>query len=431
MNIFICEDDPLLQKSLVLALEAKHQLILSCRLEEARERALIAGDSIDLYIIDLDLEYPLAGLDLLDSLKDLRGEKIILTGRDEDQVVDEAFARGAAAFLLKPFSKNQLENILRRYDPRFVEVADQFQRDYGLPENQVLELKGCLQSELPVLLLGESGTGKTRLAEELHHLSSKKDGPFISLNCSALTETLLESTLFGHKKGAFTGAISDQLGKLELADGGTLFLDEIGCMPLSTQTKLLKAVEEMRFYPVGSATPRRVQFRLMAATCDRLHEMVESGRFREDLYFRLKGHCLTLPPLRTNPTHLKKIIKRLLNQKGQRMSVSPEAWDKLLHYPWPGNYRELSREIEKLRESVSGILRPSDLEGLGEKKREVQNNSDLYSRAKERGLKNLLAEIEQELIERGLQENRGQVRQTLKQLKISTHAFYRARYPKA
>ncbi len=203
-----------------------------------------------------------------------------------------------------------------------------------------------------VLILGETGTGKEVVAQNIHYRSDQRSGPFVPLNCSAIPADLLESELFGHKKGTFTGAVSDRIGRFELAAGGTLFLDEIGDMPLLLQVKLLRVLEERIIQPLGSDVAIPMQARIIAATHRDLERLVDDGRFREDLYYRLNVVPITVPPLRSRrediPLLLESIAAELGEQKQVTIDFSEAAIDKLKQYDWPGNVRELANLVERL-----------------------------------------------------------------------------------
>ncbi|GAB6038893.1 hypothetical protein JCM15519_34520 [Fundidesulfovibrio butyratiphilus] len=218
-------------------------------------------------------------------------------------------------------------------------------------------------SEATVLLTGESGTGKDLFANTIHEHSKRKDKPFLAVNCAAIPPGLMESELFGHEKGAFTGAINTKKGKFEQASGGTLFLDEIGDMPLETQAKILRALENGEAERVGGATPVRFNVRLVAATNKNLSEMIEAGTFREDLFHRLNVFPLTLPPLRVRPEDIPALARHFLDRFGQGLTLSAEAMGMLMAHTWPGNVRELRNTLERatVLAGNAGEVRPEHL----------------------------------------------------------------------
>lgn len=215
---------------------------------------------------------------------------------------------------------------------------------------QLVEL--VAETDSTVLVLGETGTGKGLIARAIHERSRRKNGPFITLNCAAIPSGLLESELFGHERGAFTGAIAQKLGRLELADQGTLFLDEIGDIPLELQPKLLRVLQEREFERLGSTQTRKVNVRVVAATHRKLEQMIEQSQFRQDLYYRLNVFPICLPPLRERRDDIPLLVQHFLRQFARRMNktvkaVSPETMRALTEYPWPGNVRELQNVIER------------------------------------------------------------------------------------
>jgi DNA-binding NtrC family response regulator len=212
------------------------------------------------------------------------------------------------------------------------------------------ELQRVAPSMLPVLLLGESGTGKELFARAVHETSERAAGPFVVVDCSGLTETLFESELFGHEKGAFTGAITRKPGLVETAQGGTLFLDEIGDVPLAMQVKLLRLIESSTYRRVGSVETCHANFRLIAATHKPLEKMMEKGEFRQDLYYRISAFPIHLPPLRNRVEDIGLLANSFLQRGGagkRRLTLDPEALARLQQYPWPGNIRELRNALER------------------------------------------------------------------------------------
>jgi DNA-binding NtrC family response regulator len=322
----------------------------------------------------LDLEMPqLSGLEVLKRLKQLRQSNpeapdfpvIMMTAHGTIARAVEAMKEGAYEFITKPFDMDHLSIVLGKalereslkrqvawlrseVDGRYAAVIG------GSPKTKaVLETaRRAAQADVSVLILGESGTGKELFARSIHHWSPRSGMPFVVINCVALTETLLENELFGHEKGAFTGADRLQKGKIELADGGTIFLDEIGDMPLTLQAKLLRVLQDHAFQRVGGAREIQVNIRVIAATNKDLRQAVKAGSFREDLFFRLNVVMLTLPPLRERsddiPTLAEYFLKQhVLETKKPQMRLSDEAIAALKAYPWPGNVRELDNVIAR------------------------------------------------------------------------------------
>ena len=239
--------------------------------------------------------------------------------------------------------------------------------------NQIVKVA---PKESTVLVTGETGTGKELIARSIHQHSKRQDKPFVAINCAAIPETLLESELFGHEKGAFTGANTKKPGKFELADGGTLFLDEIGDMPLETQAKVLRAIEENTIERVGAIRPIKVNVRFIAATNCNLEKMVESGRFRQDLFYRLNVFSITLPPLRHRREDIPLLTEKFLNEMGQEQHLSSEALQLLMTNDWPGNVRELKNALESAAVLSGKKITPSNLP-ISLKRNEGKNGSPL------------------------------------------------------
>lgn len=273
-----------------------------------------------------------------------------------------------------------------------------------------------------VLLLGESGTGKEVAARAIHEQSERRDRPFTALNCAAVTESLLESELFGHEKGAFTGATERRRGRVELADGGTFFLDEIGELKLELQAKLLRVLQEKSFERVGGSQTHEVDVRWVAATNRDLRAMIAEGRFREDLYHRLAVFPIRLPPLRDRPADLLPIAAVLLERiavdlKRSPMSLAPEAQKKLLAWSWPGNVRELSNTLER-----AAILSDGDLIEASSLWLEASSMVEAPS-TRDRGVQTL-AELERDGIQRALDAVEGNRRKAAELLGIGERTLY-------
>jgi DNA-binding NtrC family response regulator len=354
--------------------------VLRDRLEALGYSTVCAGDGLHAlelieqetpHLVLLDLEMPgLSGLDVLKRLAQSRpiGHEmpvIVMTAHGTITAAVQAMKQGAHDFLTKPFDVDHLAIVItkalerasltRQVECLRTEIETRYATIVGQsPAMQsVLEMaRRTANSDAGVLLLGESGTGKELFARSMHQWSPRRAMPFVVINCVALTETLLENELFGHEKGAFTGADRLQKGKVELADGGTIFLDEIGDMPASLQAKLLRVLQDHEFQRVGGTRTVKVNIRVIAATNKDLKRAVKDGRFREDLFFRLNVITLTLPPLRDRTDDLPRLADFFLDRhtretKKGPMRLAPDTLAAIQRYAWPGNVRELDNAIAR------------------------------------------------------------------------------------
>ncbi len=365
-KILVVDDDKnLLELAKTRLAAANYGVTVALGQEEAL--AAVNNESFDLAIVDLRLADE-DGITLMEKLHALFPGMpvIILTGHASVEGAVDAMKRGAYTYLTKPFdprelilqigralescklaSENQmLKGMLKeKYDfANIVAKSDKMQR--------VLEaVSRIAKTDSTVYIHGESGTGKELIAKAIHLASPRKDKPFVAINCAAIPETLLESELFGHEKGAFTGAVRSTKGLFTQANEGTLFLDEIGDMPLSIQVKLLRALEERHFYPVGGEKPVQVDVRVVVATKKDLVEEVKKGQFREDLFYRIHVIPIVLPPLKDRIEDIPYLVDHLLKKISQQMKrdvngLTPKAMEKLMQHDWPGNVRELENTLE-------------------------------------------------------------------------------------
>ena len=374
-KILIVDDDP----DIVLMLEDRLQASgykTVVALEGQQALDLIVQESPHLVLLDLTLP-KLSGLDVLKRLAQMKpGDGppvIVMTAHASIQAAVEPMKEGAYDFLTKPLDNDHLLIVIRKALERDTlrrhvaylraEVDGRYANIVGnspLVRSVVESAQRAAKSDAGVLLLGESGTGKELFARSIHQWSPRCAMPLIVINCVALTETLLENELFGHERGAFTGADRQQKGKLEMADGGTVFLDEIGDMPLTLQAKLLRVLQDREFQRVGGSKTVSVNIRIIAATNRDLRQAVKAGQFREDLYFRLNVVTLTLPPLRERQGDVPALAQFFLERhtrdaKRPGMVLSAAAVEALTRYPWPGNIRELDNVIAR-----AVVLSPKD-----------------------------------------------------------------------
>jgi two-component system response regulator GlrR len=365
-KILVVDDDPNLIQLIRMRLESANYEVTAA-LEEQEALAAARGDSYDLSIVDLRLLHQ-DGLTLMEALHEVQPDMpvIILTAHGTIENAVEAIKRGAYGYLTKPFDPRdlllQVEKALetRRLTSEIKRLRDLLEQRYAFPNivaksakmQQVLEaVTRIAPTDSTVYLQGESGTGKEVIAKAIHLASPRKDKPFVAINCAAIPESLLESELFGHEKGAFTGAVRSTKGLFTQADEGTLFLDEIGELPLGIQAKLLRALEERQFYPIGAERPVKVNVRVIVATKKDLEQEVKRGLFREDLFYRIHVIPIHLPPLRERKEDIPHLVDAFLQKLSQQMKkhvrrLTPRAMQKLMLHDWPGNVRELENTIE-------------------------------------------------------------------------------------
>lgn len=359
MNILLVDDDAEFADTAVQWLIRRgHRALTSATGRQGI--ALAEEQRFDVAIVDLMLP-DLSGLDVLRELKAAAEETevVLLTGSGTIETAVEAMRRGAYDYLTKPFPLARLEERCRLACERGQLVRENRQLRHLLQrERRPAEIVGdapCMRelqrlidriapTDKPVLILGESGTGKELVARAIQERSQRAAAPFVVINCAALPESLVESELFGHEKGAFTGAVTRKDGLFEVADGGTLFIDEIGELPLTLQPKLLRVLENGSMRRVGSHRERIVDVRLIAATNRELQNEVTGGRFREDLYYRINVLALTLPPLRERMQDLPRLIEHFLPRGWM---LDPLALEALKRYGWPGNVRQLINALER------------------------------------------------------------------------------------
>ena len=363
-------------KLLIAEDEANLRLVLQKELERLGYDAQFAPDgeaalrrleegAVDVLLCDINMPR-MDGMELLRRVRERPNppEVIMLTGYATVETAVEAMKLGAYDYLSKPYRITELDALVRQAaEKRHLRVDNQrlraqLARQSEMPEivsvsaamREALRLvERVAPAETSVLITGESGTGKELVAHAIHRLSRRAEGSFIDLNCAAIQESLLESELFGHEAGAFSGAKGRKLGLFELADTGTLFMDEVMELPASLQSKLLRAIETRSFYRVGAVRKVQVDVRIIAATNRDVDEAINSGAFRADLLYRINGFQIHLPPLRERPEDIEPLAHHLLKQLGgsQPVEITPEALDALTNYSWPGNVRQLRNCLER------------------------------------------------------------------------------------
>ena len=387
---------------------------------------IVRNQRVDVIVTDLKLGGDIDGLAVLEEVKKRNGETevILITAYATIDTCKEAIRRGAYDYLVKPIDIDQLRTLVaqaggrvlkavRRARPKLKTDKEEFEFEGVWGQNPTIQgifevLRRVAPANISVLIEGKSGTGKELLARAIHNNSPRADRPFRPINCAGLTETLLESELFGHVKGAFTGATADRKGLFEVADKGTLLLDEIGDMPLNMQAKLLRVLEDGIVMPVGSHKPIVVDVRVISATNHDLTKLIEQKRFRQDLYFRIKGVSISLPALRDRPEDIPLLAEFFLKEAAaetgsQVTGITEAAMTALINYGWPGNIRQLRNsirtmvvmcdhkeldvadippEVHQVRQLAAGSRAPGLLAGLSLNELEKQAIMDTLAKTK-------------------------------------------------
>jgi two-component system NtrC family response regulator len=434
-RILLVEDDLGLQRQMQWALDPYTMIGAASRVEALR--AFEDGSDIRIVILDLGLppdpDGATEGLKVLDAILSSAPQTkvIILSGNADRAVAVSAVARGAFDFIAKPIDVDVLKLIVERAARMFdLEeenrqlrvLADRRMPGFVFASSQMQQVAQTLErvarTDASVLVLGESGTGKELIARALHEASSRSANRLVAINCASIPENLLESELFGHERGAFTGAIKQTLGKFEIADKGTLFLDEIGDMPVALQAKLLRFLQSKQFERVGGRTTLTVNVRIVSATNQPLDALVKEGRFREDLYYRLNEIRIELPPLRDrdgDAVILSQHFRNLYNREHSRnlRGFTKEALVALQSHKWPGNVRELENRVKRAVIMSDGpLITPEDLELISEGKLRNLN------------LRDHMRELEGALLREALAVSDGNVSRAAKLMGISRPQVY-------
>jgi len=431
-HILICDDEPAIRKTLSEILEDEgcrvdvadsgESLLHKLRKSEARVDAII----LDVWLPGMD------GVETLAKIRELgfATPVIVVSGHATLDTAVKATKLGAYDFLEKPLNLDKvtltLGNALKqaRLERRQAQLEAQLPAVEMIGESPAIrrleeEIALAAPSRGRVLIYGESGSGKELAARMIHGLSDRAEEPFVEMNCAAIPEELIESELFGHVKGSFTGAHETRIGKFEQADGGTLFLDEIADMSLATQAKALRALQESCFQPVGSAKTVRVDVRVIAATNKDLEKEIEAGRFRQDLYFRLNVVPLTVPPLRERgedtPLLCAHFAQKFAREYGRPpLSFTPAALAALSRFPWPGNVRELRNVVERL--VIMSRQREIDVDHLPSQILGKASENEWFSGFD--SLREAREQFEKKYIERSLRSHDGNITKTAEALKL-------------
>jgi two-component system NtrC family response regulator len=438
-TLLIVEDDEAIRTQMKRALSGDYELCFAENPASAVETFETTSPAVTLLDFDLspranECEEGMTALSELVAI-DQRARVIVISGRSEKQTAIQAVGAGAYDFLCKPVEMETLKLILRRCI-HVIELEKEYRelQQSGCSElfENMLSISSQMQSvfalirkvaasNAPVLLLGESGTGKEMAAVAIHRRSACSEGPFVAINCNAIPENLLESELFGHEKGAFTGAHMQRKGLLETASGGTLFLDEIGELPSTIQVKLLRFLQEQRFQRVGGRQEMRVHTRLVAATNADLGQLVETGKFREDLYFRIAVVTIRLLPLRDRGNDIvflgREFLQRYAFHEGrQNLMFAPDALSAMIRHSWPGNVRELQNRVKRGVIMVSGSrVTAKDLE------LELRRPASGWSATT---LKRAREQVDRQMIQQALKRHAGRITAAAAELGISRPTLY-------
>ena len=441
LRVLVIDDEKTFADMLVMLLSREGYDALAVHDGQAGIDAL-SEDVFDLVLCDLKMPR-MSGLEFLDAISE-RGVRITIIMMSAFGSVDmavEALKRGAYDYISKPFKRDEIVLTLKKAEERqqlkarVRELEDRVIRWKAVEtgrrpligsSSRMNELKETIAKvadyDTTVLISGESGTGKELVARAIHRVGKRSDGPFVAINCGAIPESLIESELFGHMKGAFTDAHADKSGLFVEADGGTLLLDEIGELPAATQVALLRVLQEGEIRPVGSGKTRQVDVRIVAATHRNLEEAVQDGIFREDLFYRLNVVPIHVPPLRDRTGDITELVQHILEGTSERldrpsMSCDPKVLRLLMGYPWPGNVRELENVLERAVVLSDGSTITED--SLPKALRESTSPAHTFLASDELSIKKASAYIEEELIRRALRETKGNRTHAAKLLEIS------------
>lgn len=452
-NLLCIDDDPEFLFSIKLILKKKYNVLTTTSLADGLQE--VKGGNIDLVLLDITLGCGESGLNGLRQIKQLSPETdvVMVTGARDPKLVVQAIRAGATDYLCKPFANEELTAVIEKHRVatevrdrnkaliRELNPLDTRSRILGSSPSfrALLEKTAMVKGhDANILIQGESGTGKELLARYIHSLEKNSRRPFIAVNCAAIPEGLMESELFGHERGAFTGAHHRKVGKFELASGGDIFLDEISALHLDLQAKILRVLQEKEIVRVGGNTPISVNFRVISATNEDLNKKVANGRFRVDLYHRLRVVELQIPPLRERREDITLLIAYFLNKFGNAKNpkkISAEALRKLQEHQWPGNVRELENVIHSLTILSSGdVITEHDLpkwltetfdtdvevRGIKDDSETLKLPADLNRVT----LKDFVREAERIYIKKVLQMNGGDKSKTAASLNIGRTTLY-------
>lgn len=402
-------------------------------IEEAQDvttaREILNNRTFDIVITDIELAQD-SGVELIPLIVRKGFHCIVVSSYESEEIIEKAYSLGAKHYLAKFKLKEQLPVYINQFIHEKNSRFERFISEEFITQNEELisdlrRLCSVNWKNQTLFISGPTGTGKSLLGKLIHQIT-QPEGNLVHINCSEVAENLLESELFGHEKGSFTGAEQKKDGKLKLAHGGTLFLDEVGTMPLSMQQKLLKALDEKTFYPVGSSVPVKCDFTLITATCENLQEKIKQKLFREDLFYRISGFNFHLKPLSQRGEDIELLIKHFQKKSSRRFVIRPEAMEILKKHNWPGNVRELHKVCDRLSQSLTGIIDVKSVWALTQTyAHENIATTDWKEQVFQHGLKSYITCLEKQAVEESLKRNNGKITACIKELRISSSAFYR------
>ena len=433
MKILIVEDHKLARITLTGFLKG-HEIEEAETLASAEN--LIRTKEYDLVFLDLDLDVKLAGLELAKICKERGFYSVILTGHEEDHIMKEGYLNGARDYLFKPVKKCDVDFVLNSFlvfdsEKRIDQLIKSSYITNHAPTIAELDvIKRVYLSNKPILIKGPTGTGKSVVAKLVKEACRISDSKFMSINCAQFSDNLIESELFGHKKGAFTGAFENKVGLLEKANGGMIFLDEIHSLTISAQKKLMKAIEEKCFYPVGSTTLVHSDFRVVTATCEDLAKLIEDKEFRADFYARISHIQLQLYALKDRPSDILPLIQFYASNHPRKFTIGDEAKELLLTLPFKSNTRDIDALVDYWTRNAIGIVGPEHIPSQFYPEAPKPKTPKLTRAQKklieEIGLKGYLDSVRDEIILNYLEDNNQNRLQTAKILKISDRAIRHA-----
>jgi DNA-binding NtrC family response regulator len=427
LSFLIIEDDKYARLNLREILMPYGAIDEAIDLDEAKNK--LSGRLYDIVITDIELGEG-SGIDIIASVVKKGSHCIVVSSYEGEEIIEKAYTLGAKHYLSKHKLKDQLPVYIQKFiHTREAKFEKILKEDFITQDEELIsELRRLCDinwKNQTLFISGPTGTGKSLLGKLIHEVTHP-EANLVHLNCSEVAENLLESELFGHEKGAFTGADQKKEGKLKLAHGGTLFLDEVATMPMSMQQKLLKALDEKTFYPVGSSTPVKSDFTLITATCEDLHDKMAKKEFREDFYHRISGFQFHLKSLSERPNDIELLIRHFQKNASRRFVIKAEAIELLKKHSWPGNIRALKKTCDRFSQGVSGIIDTTVVgKTLGIEVAQPQVTQGWEEHVFQHGLKAYISQLEKKAVEEALKRNNGKITACIKDLKISTSAFYR------